>query len=376
LALPLKFAIDLSPGSWSGAQRANDADRLRATVDRTIELGQIADRAGIAMISVLEDPDGWDAFAILGALARQTERVRLGTGVTNPYFRHPSLIAASLGTLDLLSDGRAFLGLGRGQGEWYAAGLGMPYGKPVAKLVETIDLLRQWFRPEMIAISPPDATEFGANAWRRAIRPVQAHLPIYLAAVGPKALRVAAGHADGVIFNDLASRGFIREAIATVREAAREAGRDPGSLEFHVRAAVTITDDPEAIWARRKDTVAMIHALPGMERLLHSEGFDVDRIIADVRQAMNTMAILERGGGFADLREGGDIKAARKAIPDDLMRELIVAGPVETVRARLREFADLGVTHVFLAAPAASDTTESIAARIEALSMPDAPATG
>jgi alkanesulfonate monooxygenase SsuD/methylene tetrahydromethanopterin reductase-like flavin-dependent oxidoreductase (luciferase family) len=245
--------------------------------------------------------------------------------------------------------------------------MGMPKGKPVAKLIETIDLLRQWFQPPYAATSPGQATEFGMSNWRRVIHPIQAHLPIYLAAVGPQALRVAAHHADGVIFNDLASHDFIREAIQTVRSEAKAAGRDASQLEFYVRAQIRVTDDPEAVYEQRKGTVALIHALPGMEPLLKTEGFDTERIIADVRQAMNTNSILDQGGGFPDLREGGNMEQARRAIPLDLMRELTVAGPPADIRKRLREFQDIGVTHVFIAALPKTATVESVAETIAAI---------
>src|SRR5665648_511493 len=106
VSLKLKFALDAGPGQWAAAQRRDDRAAVRQAVDRTIELARIADAAGIESIWLLEDPDGWDAFAVLGAMARATARIRLGTGVTSPYYRHPSLLAASVSTLDLLSDGR------------------------------------------------------------------------------------------------------------------------------------------------------------------------------------------------------------------------------------------------------------------------------
>lgn len=356
----LRFAIDLSPGSWAGAQDANDPARLRSAVDRSIEIARIADQAGIDSVFALEDPDGWDAFAVLGAIARETERIRLGTGVTNPYFRHPSLMAASLSTLDLLSNGRVFLGLGRGQSEWYASGMGMPYGKPVAKLIETIDLLRQWFQPPYSATSPDDATEFGLQGWRRVIHPIQTALPIYLAAVGPRAQRAAAHHADGMIFNDLSSRTFMRESITTVREELMKACRDPEAFHFYARAAITVTDDPEATYEKRKDTLAIIHALPGMDALLKSEGFDIEQIMSGVRKVMRTEDILARGGGFRDLKEGGDLAAARKLIPNNLIEELIVAGPPDQIRQRLAEFEEIGITHVFLSGRGLRETVTSL----------------
>ncbi|HYI24016.1 MAG TPA: LLM class flavin-dependent oxidoreductase [Thermomicrobiales bacterium] len=363
----LKFAIDAAPGTWTSALRKDDRAAVRSAVNRTIELARIADAAGIDSIWVMEDPDGWDAFAVLSAMARATKRIRLGTGVTNPYYRHPSLIAASISTVDLLSDGRAFLGLGRGQSEWYETALGMHVGKPVRALPEAIDLLRQWWSPGMRASSPDDTTEFDVNAWERMIRPIQEHVPIYLAAVGPLALNVAGRHADGVLFNDLASIAFMREAIATVREAAEAAGRDPGTISFHARTAIAITNDPASLYERRKSTVASIHTLPGMERLLMSDRFDSERIIADVRAAMRTEEIISAGGGFGDLRRGGDLQAARRAIPNDLMAELVVAGTVEHVRARLAELESIGIDEVFLAAQGPNVTADSLAELIDQL---------
>lgn len=347
----LKFCLDAGPASWSRAQHSGDYEAIRSAVHHTIQLGVAADAAGIDSLWLLEDPDSWDAFGILGAISRQTNRIRLGTGVVNPYYRHPAQIAASVSTLDFLSDGRAFLGLGRGQTEWYERALGMNIGSPTDRLTETISLLRQWWGNAMYAASPPDMTELGVQGWERELRPLQNQVPIYLAAVGPIAMRIAAHWADGVIFNDLTSFSFMREQIANVKEMAAEVGRDPASLAFNARCQVTITDDPESLYERRKSTVAMIHSLPGMDRLLQSSTHDIDHIMADVRHAMRVDDVLDRGGAFGALRREGNLDAARAAIPTDLMSELVVAGDISSVRKQLAELADIGVTHVFLAAP-------------------------
>ena len=357
---PLAFCLDASPSPWSAAQRTGDRDAIRHAVERTMELARIGDQAGIDSFWLLEDPDGWDALAVLGAVARETQRIRLGTGVVNPYYRHPALIAASMSTLDMLSDGRAFLGFGRGQDEWYRIAMGMDTGKPVRRLEESFDLLRQWWSPELRATAREGATELPVQGWERTIRPIQEALPIYLAAVGPTALRIAARRADGVIFNDLSSMEFMREAIHDVRRHAGEVGRDLSGFVFAARAKALVTDDPEAVYEQRKATVAMIHALPGMERLLRSKDHDVDRIIADVRAAMKTDEVLAKGGGFGDLRRAGDLAAARQAIPNDLMRELVVAGSLPEVRARLEEMREMGVTHVFLAQPPIGTSADAL----------------
>lgn len=351
MATRLNFCIDGGPARWASAQQQGDRDAIRAAVARTLQLGHLADEAGIDSLWLMEDPDGWDAFAVLGAIARQTERVRLGTGVVNTYYRHPAQMAASAATLDFLSDGRAFLGLGRGQTEWFENALGMDIGSPTKRIPEAIELLRQWFDNTMYASSPPDAQELHVQGWERVIRPLQAHIPIYFAAAGPIALRIAAEHADGVIFNDLTSVDFMRDQIANVKQMAAAAGRDPDALTFSARAQVTITNDPEEIYERRKVTVATIHALPGMSRLLQSARFDTEAIMNTVRTAMHTDGILAEGGAFSSIRRIGDIETAKAAIPNDLMAELVVAGDVPAVKLRLAHLEEIGVTHVFVRVP-------------------------
>ncbi|MGI8483101.1 MAG: LLM class flavin-dependent oxidoreductase [Thermomicrobiales bacterium] len=363
---PLAFALDAGPGNWAGV-RKDGAAAYQKAVDRTIELASIADRAGIDSLWALEDPDGWDSFTVLAAMARVTERIKLGTGVTNPYYRHPSLLAASVSTLDALSNGRAFLGLGRGQTEWYERSLGMHVGKPLHALNETIDLLRQWWMSPSTATSSPDATEFHINAWKRVISPEQAKVPIYLAAAGPLAQRLAGQKADGILFNDLSSSQYMAESVNTVRAAASAAGRDPDNLRFCARTAVLVTDDPGTVYERRKSTVATINALPGMERILATPGFDIDQIIADVRKAMRTDEILARGGAFTDLRIGGDLAAAKRAIPFDLMHELVIAGTARDIRERLATLQEIGITDVFLAGQGPEVTLESLSELLASL---------
>jgi 5,10-methylenetetrahydromethanopterin reductase len=334
---PLKFALALNHLAWTRGEAA-------AAVAKTMDDARLADAAGFDSLWLNEDPEGWDAFAVLGALSRATEAVRLGTGVTNPYHRHPNLIAASVATIERLSGGRAFLGLGRGQPEWYARSLGMTVHQPLSMLEETFDLLDQWWGPTHRAFADGPLVVKG---WERSIVPAT-RPPVYLAAVGPKALELAGRKGDGVLFNELASPEFLADAVARVRESAGAAGRDPRSLSFYVNPAVFVTDDPEPLLERKKAMIATVHALPGMDRLLVTPGFDIPAIIERVRRAMRTDEILARGGGFPDIRREGDLNAARRAIPTELVAHLAAIGPLSTVKERLRSFAAVGATHILL----------------------------
>jgi len=333
----LRYCLELSHSAWTNGDPAG-------SVERTLDIIRTADAAGFDSVWLTEDPDGWDAFAVLGAVARQTDRIRLGTGVTNPFLRHPNLMAASVATIDRLSGGCAFLGLGRGQPEWYRNALGIRVGSPLAALEATIDLLRQWWRPPHVAHG---REPFPVAGWERTLNP-SGIPPIYLAATGERALDLAGRLADGVRFNELASPDFLRSAIARVRAAAVAAGRDPVALAFFVHPSLVITDDPATELERKKAMIAMIHALPGMERQLRTPGIDVDRIMAEVREHMHTADVLARGGAFAELRRAGDLAAAKRAIPLELMERVAIVGSVPHVRERLRELVAIGATHVFL----------------------------
>jgi 5,10-methylenetetrahydromethanopterin reductase len=350
----MRFTLDFSHQAWS-------RDTTGASTQRTLAVARAADEGGIDAIWVSEDPEGWDAFALLSAIAVVTGQAALGTSVTSPYPRHPNLLAASVATLDRISGGRAVLGLGRGQVEWHRDALGVDTGRPLDVLRETIALLRDWWRSPYQA-SSPDSAHFRVRHWERTIAPLQTHVPIYLAAAGPRALTLAGSACDGVIFNILTSEDFLRQAIPRVRQAAVAAGRDPDDLVFVLRTPVDVVSDATAARQaldRSKSVVALIHTLPGMDRLVTTAGCDVPALLDDVREIMRTEETLAAGGGFPALRRAGDLRAARARIPDELMRHLAIIGPLPDVKARLQALAALGITHVTVAPPEDATSVEA-----------------
>ena len=131
----MRFSIELSAAPWERAGQP------AATVAVTLAQARRAEAAGFDAIWVAEDPGSWDAFALLAAIAGETSRIGLATGVVNPFLRHPVSIASSVATLDRLSGGRVTLGLGRGQTEWLRRGLGIAVERPVERhrpLVRTV----------------------------------------------------------------------------------------------------------------------------------------------------------------------------------------------------------------------------------------------
>ncbi len=350
----MRYTLDFSHQAWSRNQTGEAARQ-------TIAMARAADEAGIDAIWVSEDPEGWDAFALLGAIAAVTSQAALGTSVTSPYPRHPNLLAASVSTLDRLSGGRAVLGLGRGQVEWHRDALGVDTGKPLDVLRETIALLRDWWRAPYTA-SSPEGGHFRVRHWERTIAPLQGQVPIYLAAAGPRALALAGSAGDGVIFNILTAEEFLRQAIPRVRQTAVAAGRDPDALAFVLRTPVEVISDAAAerqAIDRGKSIFALIHTLPRMERLVTTPDFDVPALLDAVREVMHTKETLAAGGGFPALRRAGDLRAARALIPDELIRHLAIIGPLPVVKERLQRLAAMGVTHVTVAPPPDATSVEA-----------------
>lgn len=380
----MRFSISFSHHDLARAQVRDEAAgnqapvATRAARDRLVALAQAAEAGGADAIWVTEDPEGWDAFGILTFLATHTSTIRLGTGVTNPLLRHPNQIAAALSTLDIVSNGRAFLGIGRGEPAWYRNGLGMSVpAQPLDGLRRTIDLLRTWWLPphHVEPIEPPgDDVVFPVRNWERSIQPLAGPCtpsspPIIIAAAGPKALRLAGEVADGVLFNDLASDEYLRWAIELVRDSATAAGRDPGALSFTYGTQVLITDDPGPQISRLRYTVALINALPGMDRQLEGAGFNIPPIINQIRETLESDALLVRGGGFQELRRAGRLAAAAKLVPIALVERLSVIGSASHVQTRLKSLSDLGISSVHVQFPSSGDTPDVLAERVRNLLM-------
>ncbi|HEX3723791.1 MAG TPA: LLM class flavin-dependent oxidoreductase [Nitrolancea sp.] len=334
----MEFCLNLSHHSWAKVTAPNGA------VAATLDAIRVADQAGLDSVWVSEDPDGWDAFAVLGAAAPMTERIRLGTGVTNPYLRHPNLLAMSVATIDRLSGGRAFLGLGRGQPEWYGRALGIEVGSPLRALEDAADLVRQWWTPPHTATG---GEHFHVASWSHAFGPERVP-PIYLAAVGPRALRLAARKFDGLLMTEFSSEAFLERIITQTRTRLVDEGRSSDTFPVFVRTAIEVTDNPERALAQRKNLIALINALPGMAHPIDVPGFDVPTIMARVREVMHTDEVLAAGGGFIELRQVADFAAARRLIPTELVDAVSYVGSAEKIREKLRRLAEIGVTHVFV----------------------------
>ena len=282
-----------------------------------------AETAGYESLWVTERYFHEETFTLLGFLAAITQRLKLGVGVTNPYTRHPALLAMASATLDRVSGGRFILGMGRSEPFIIRDRLGLDYRQPRTVLAEAIGNIRDLLGGNRVDTTGEQVT---MRDTRLAILPMQQPMPIYLAALGPQALRLAGAVADGVILNAYVPTGYVRYAVREIRDAARQAGRDPEAIDITCMLVVRLTPDAGALIPSLKQRLARLLAEPHVgEILLARGGFDAD-ILKPLRAATSHTD--------ADVVE---------LISDDIVEALYLVGDAATCRARIADYRAAGV---------------------------------
>ena len=285
-----------------------------------------AEQAGFDSIWVTERYFHEETFSLLGHLAASTDRMALGVGVVNPFTRHPALLAMAAATIDRLSAGRMVLGLGRSDGWLIRDRLGLSYESSLSDLERAAGTVRALLSGRSVRIG--EATD----PVRLAVPPVQSPPRIYLAAIGPRALRLAGAIADGVILNAYSPVGYVEWAVREIRLAAEGAGRDPHEVEIACMIVVRLTDDPGPLMPGLRRRVARLLAEPGMGRLLLGRA-GLDAGIAD---------------SIAALDAGGESEEAAALVPEELVGRMYVMGSAAECLGRLDQYRRAGVTHPLL----------------------------
>jgi 5,10-methylenetetrahydromethanopterin reductase len=172
-----------------------------------------------------------DTYVLLAAAAQATTRVVLGTLLANPVNRHPTVTASSIATIDELAPGRTLLGWGIGDTAVRLAGLRPARMK---ELEESTRLMRALL----------DGREVDVGAARPARLPHHRPVPIWIAAGGPRTLRLAGGVADGVFIRVGTHPANITRTVEAIRAGAAEAGRDPASVRLGAIFHTVLVDEP------------------------------------------------------------------------------------------------------------------------------------
>lgn len=290
---------------------------------------------------------GPDAATPLAYIAGRTESIKLGSGVLQMPGRTPAMTAMTATAIDRMSHGRMLLGLGVSGPQVVEGWHGRPYGKPLGLTREYISILRAMFaRKEPVEFSGDhfelpytgeDASGLG-KPLKLMMGPQNRDIPIYLAAIGPKNVQLAAEIADGwlpVFF----SPEKTREVYAPRLEAGFDAsGEDDKAARFDIAPTVTamVTDDVEAGRLQMKPYLALY--IGGMG--------------AKGRNFYNDLACRygyeEEAATIQDLYLDGKKMEATMAVPDDLVDEVCLVGPAERITDRIEAWKEAGVTTLIL----------------------------
>ncbi|CND77722.1 5%2C10-methylenetetrahydromethanopterin reductase [Mycobacterium tuberculosis] len=282
----------------------------------------LAESLGYANVWFGDSQNIWrESSVTMGAAAVGTERVVLGTGVTNAVTRHPSLLASTWATLAEFTGGRAALGIGTGDSSLRTMGL-----KPLtlAQLERSVAELRSLLRGD--AVREPDS---GAE-YRLAYLTEPADIPIYIAASAPKILRLAGRIADGVIVLVGTASEFVTAALDTIEQGARESGRSLSDLHIVLWTPTAIDADPVRARDLTRAHVARVCIRPLPAEVDPSLRAAIDRI----RDGYDYYQHMDPEASHADI------------VPDELVDLFALAGSPDQCRDRLAELAKLRIDQV------------------------------
>ncbi len=307
--------------------------------EELIGVAEEAERLGYDSLWTAE-AYGSDAATILAFLAARTSRIRLGSAIFQMPARSPAMTAMTAATIDQLSRGRMVLGIGSSGPQVAEGWHGQRFARQLRRTREYVEVLRLAlarerveYHGETLELPLPDGP---GKALKLMIEPVQEHLPIYLAAIGPKNTALAGEIADGWL-----PTFFSPEHVADVRALLEEgAARSARSLDgFDIAPVVNayVCDDVE----RARDMMR-----PGLALYIGGMGS---------REQNFYNRLVQRYGFEAEAREIQDLyldgkkEEAAAAIPTRLIDMVSLCGPPDAVRDRLAAFREAGVGTLLVA---------------------------
>jgi probable F420-dependent oxidoreductase len=290
------------------------------TIERTLALTRQAEDAGFDYGWLFDSHVLWrEPYVLLTLMAQATTRLRLGTCVTNPATREPTVTASALAVLDEVSGGRMDLGIGRGDSARRVL------GKPpttMATLEEAVGVIKGLVEGRAVEYEGAHLQFNWTGAWT---------LPVWVAGYGPMALAMTGRVADGLILQ-LADPDLIRWFVSQVRDAARAAGRDPASISVQAAAAAHVAP----LEAGRERT-------RWFPALVSNHVVDlVNKYPRDQLPASLTGYVRDREGyDYLHHAEVGSSNAA--FVGDEVTDRFCVLGDVQAHVAKLTELAEAGV---------------------------------
>lgn len=304
-------------------------------IEALVELSQLAERLGYASVWV---PETWgsEATVSLTMLASNTERIGIAAGVFNIYSRSAALIAQTTATLQNISNGRFTLGIGTSGPIVVEKWHGEHFRRPIGRTRDYIEVIR-------LALSGRTVDYTGVDMQLKGFRlsnPPALPVPIYLAALGPRNIRLAGELADGWL-PIFAARGHLSKLTETLHEGIRAAGRFPNQ----VAVAAYI---PAALGA-------------GAEKLLRQQiAYYVGGMGTFYADFVSRVGFQSQADNIHRRWQRGDRLGAVAAVDDALLEACTLGPDVAEARIRLEQYCDEGIGMPILV-PAHGSTVQNVA---------------
>ncbi len=279
------------------------------SIDDIIEQAKVADEAGVYALNIAE-AWGPDALSLLAVVARETKNIQLGTSIINTYSRTPGAIAQHFATLDHISNGRMFIGLGSSGPQVIEHFHGVKFGMPLTRIKEYVDIINMIMRQEPLNY---DGKIFKlSRGFTIRFKPFREQIPIHVASITPKSLKQTAAIADGWIPIFLPKEQW-ESQLKDFYGYVEAAGRSRDDVVVRNQTGVTVTDDPERARAGAAGNAAFYIARMGDFYYDHFSRMGYADEANAVRRA------------WAD----GGSKAGAAALPKELADQLGTAGSVD-----------------------------------------------
>jgi 5,10-methylenetetrahydromethanopterin reductase len=224
-------------------------------IDRITDLGVQAEAAGYDTLFVSSHYNNRDPFAALHRIGVETDEIALGPGVANPFEIHPVTLASKVATVDEASGGRGVFGIGPGDPST-ARNLGFADDRGLRPVLEAFKTAQQLWAGERV---DNDGTFDAHDAGLNYEPPSGADIPVYVGGEGPHMCRMAAKHADGLLFN-----GSHAADLAWARDQVDQGAADRpdhrGAFDLAAYASVSVADEREAAREAARPPVAYITA--------------------------------------------------------------------------------------------------------------------
>ncbi|MFQ5792497.1 MAG: LLM class flavin-dependent oxidoreductase [Acidobacteriota bacterium] len=285
---------------------------------KMIQLAKLSEELGFSHIWVGDSHLIWrEAYVNMAAVALNTSKVKIGTGVTNPLTRHPSVVASAYATLDEYAPGRMIVGIGLGDSSVETMGM-----KParMAYFKRTLGQMRDLFAGKEVQL------ETGKIHIKH---PCKAKVPIYVAASGPKMLELSGSIADGIIVLVGVADEYLRQAKEKIEAGATAAGRKLSDIDLVLWVPCAVSDKTPA-----KDTVKAHVARVVAHPLPYVLDEKEQKVLADIRKTYDYYHHMEQEANHAEV------------IPDWLVDKFAIAGTVAECRAQVERLKKSGIQQI------------------------------